>query len=199
MSRIAIRCRFAASRPFARHPDQLELFNLVAEPTAVDGMQIPPWRGLPVWHDEPDRQSAIMRPRRALYHRFEETARQLTPDRIRACRDAPAISRLVDRLSAARYSSGCLHDLDRVWTRAELGELLVEATNRRTLIAMGRDQPRPKGPTLDPRRLPDDRLDHLIQSHRDLAVVDALREERERRTANASLLSSPQRRHPHGS
>lgn len=199
MSRFAIRRRYAASRPFVRHPAQLELFELVAEPSAVDGMQISPWRGLPAWHDELDRQSAIMRPRRALYYRFEETARQLTAQRIRGCRDAPAIGRLVDRLSAARYPSGCLHDLDRVWSRAELGELLVEATNRRSLLAMGRDQPRSKGPTFDPWRLPDDRLDHLIQSHRDLAVVEALREERERRTADAGLLQSPQRRHPRGS
>ena len=199
MPRFATRRRYAAPGPFVRHPAQLELFDFVVEPTAIDGMQISPWRGLPAWHGELDRQSAIMRPSRPLYHRFEATARQLTAERIRTCRDVPAIARLVDRLSAARYPSGCLHDLDRVWTRAELGELLVEATNRRTLLAMGRDQPRPKGPTFDPPRLPDDRLDHLIQSHRDLAVVDALREERERRTARASLLSSPQRRHPHGS
>jgi hypothetical protein len=131
-----------------------------------------------------------MRASRPLYRRFEATARQLTAERIRTCRDAPAIARLVQRLSAARYPTGSLHDLDRVWSRAELGDLLVEATNRRTLLAMGRDTPRPKGPALDPRRLPDDRLDHLIQSHRDLAVVDALRRERERRSADATLLPS---------
>jgi hypothetical protein len=181
MSRFAIRRRYAASRPFVRHPAQLELFDFVADATAVDGMRILPWRGLSVWHFELDRQSAIMRPSRPLYRRFEITVRQLTAERIRACRDVPAITRLVDRLSAARYPSGCLHDLDRVWSRAELGALLVEATNRRTLLAMGRDQPRAKGPALDPRRLPDNRLDHLIQTHRDIFVVEALRAERERR------------------
>lgn len=195
---FATRRRFAAPRPFVRHPAQFELFALTIEPSASDGMQILPWRGLPAWHGELDRQSAIMRPRRSLYHRFEATARQLSAERIRACRDATAIACLVDRLSAARYPSENLHDLDRVWSRAELGDLLVEATNRRTLLAMGRDQPRPKGPPLDPERLPDDRLDHLIQSHRDLAVVEALRAERERRIARASLLTSPQRRHSHG-
>ena len=189
MSRFAVRRRFAAPRPFVRHVQQLELFDLPAEPTVVDGMQIPPWRGLPNWHRELDRQSAIMRPRRRLYHRFEATARQLTAERIRSCRDSAAIDRLVGRLSAARYPSGCLHDLDRVWTRAELGVLLVEATNRRTLLTMGRDQRRPKGPTLDPRRLPDDRLHHLIQTHRDLAMVEALRAERRRRSVAANLLS----------
>ncbi|WP_242098157.1 hypothetical protein [Sphingomonas sp. CROZ-RG-20F-R02-07] len=182
MSRFAIRHRYAAPRPFVRHPAQFELFELVVPQTTVDSMRISPWRGLPAWHHELDRQSAIMRPRRSLYHRFEATARQLTADRIRACRDATAISRLVNRLSSARYPSGNLHDLDRVWSRAELGDLLVEATNRRTLLAMGRDQPHQKGPPLDPQRLPDDRLEHLIQSHRDLAVVETLRAERERRT-----------------
>lgn len=185
MSRFAVRRRYAAPRTFVHHPAQLELFDLVAEPTAVDGMRIPPWRGLPAWHHELDRQGAIMRARRPLYHRFEMTARQLTTERIRACRDVPAIGRLVDRLSSARYPSGCLHDLDRVWSRTELGSLLVEATNRRTLLAMGRDKPRPKGPALDPRLLPDDRLDHLIQSHRDLVVVETLRAERERRAVRA--------------
>lgn len=188
MLRFAIRRRYAAPRPFVRHPAQLELFDFVADATAVDGMRILPWRGLPVWHCELDRQSAIMRPSRPLYHRLEITARQLTAERIRTCRDVPAIARLVDRLSAARYPSGCLHDLDRVWSRAELGDLLVEATNRRTLLAMGRDQPRAKGPTLDPRRLPDDRLDHLIQTHRDISVVEALRVERERRAHAAASI-----------
>ncbi len=181
MSHLALRRSHAAARPFAVHRAQLELFDLVADVTVVDGMRIPPWRGLPAWHGELDRQSMLMRPRRTLYHRFDATARQLTVARIRACRDEQAIARLLARLSGARYPSGCLHDLDRVWSRAELGELLVEATNRRTLLAIGRDQPRAKGPALDPRRLPDGRLDSLIQSHRGLAIVEALRLERERR------------------
>lgn len=190
MSRFAIRRRFAAPRPFVRHPGQLELFDLALDPTTVEGMQIKPWCGLPAWHLELDRQTSIMRPSRPLYRRFEATARQLSADRIRACRDERAIARLVDRLSAARHPGGALHDLDRVWSRAELGDLLVEATNRRTLLAMGRDQPRVKGPALDPRRVPDPRLDHLIQTHRDLAVVDALRAERQRRVTATHLLLS---------
>lgn len=181
MSRFAVRRRCAVPRPFVRHPAQLELFERVLEPRAVDGLQIPPWCGLAVWHRELDRQSALMRPRRPLYHRFEATARQLSAERIRECRDMAAIARLADRLSAARYPSGCLHDLDRVWSRTELGALLVEARNRRTLLVMGRERPRSKGPSLDPLRLPDDRLEHLIQSHRDLTVVEALRAERQRR------------------
>jgi len=68
-----------------------------------------------------------------------------------------------------------------VWTRFELGVLITEATNRDRLLSLGRLAPRAKGPALDPARLPDDRLEHLIQTHRDLAVVEALRAERRRR------------------
>jgi len=160
---------------------QLELFDMPGEPTATYGMAIQPWCGLAAWHHELDRQSAIMRPRTPLYHRFESTARQLTTDRIRASHDIAAIARLVTRLAAARYPGTELHGLERVWTRVELGTLIVETTNRKTLLDLGRTAPRTKGPALDPRLLPDDRLAHLIQTHRDLAIVEALRAERERR------------------
>lgn len=162
---------------------QLELFDIPGEPAATFGMAIQPWRGLAAWHRELDRQSAIMRPRTPLYNRFESTARQLTTDRIRASHDIAAITRLVTRLAAARYPGADLHGLERVWMRAELGTLIVEATNRKTLLDLGRTAPRTKGPALDPRLLPDDRLAHLIQTHRDLAIVEALRAERERRRA----------------
>ena len=46
---------------------------------------------------------------------------------------------------------------------------------------MGPDRPKPKGPALDPLRLPDDRLQVLIQTHRDMAGLEALRAERARR------------------
>jgi hypothetical protein len=46
---------------------------------------------------------------------------------------------------------------------------------------MGRLETKPKGPRLDPRRLPDARLEHLIQHHRDLGLGEALRAERRRR------------------
>ena len=59
--------------------------------------------------------------------------------------------------------------------------LITEAVNRRRQLAMGRLITKPKGPRLDPRRLPDARLEHLIQHHRDLIVVEALRAERRRR------------------
>ena len=155
-----------------------------AAPSRVpgSGMIIPPFTTLAAWLAEIDRQGALMRPRSRLYERFDRTARTLTPGRIRRADDPVAIGDLVGRLRAARYPWGHdLHDLDRVWSRAELGVLLTEAVNRQRQLAIGRVTPRPKGPHLDPRRLPDDRLEHLIQHHRDLQVVEALRAERRRR------------------
>jgi hypothetical protein len=134
------------------------------------------------WLAEIDRQGLIMRARQPLYARFDATARALTPARIRTCTDQASLRALETRLRQARRSIGSdLHGLDRVWSRAELGALIAEATNRSRQLALGRTVQRRKGAALDPRRLPDDRLAHLIQHHRDLAVVEALRAERRRR------------------
>lgn len=124
---------------------QLELFGAPDEPPPSYGMAVPPWCGLAAWHHELDRQTAIMRPRTPLYHRFEATARQLTREHIRGSRDVAAIARLVTRLSAARYPTGDLHGLERVWSRADLGTLIVEATNRQTLLGLGATRPGPRG------------------------------------------------------
>lgn len=70
-----------------------------------------------------------------------------------------------------------------VWSRADLGTLIVEATNRQTLLGFGVTRPGPKGPALDLRRPHDDRLDHLIQSHRNIDIVNALGGDRARRVA----------------
>ena len=151
-------------------------------PSPAHGMAVAPFAGLSAWMAEIDRQAAIMRPRRRLYERFDRTARTLTPGRIRASDDADAVEDLARRLRAARHPGGHdLHGLDRVWSSAELGVLITEAVNRQRQLGLGRVQPRPKGPRLDPRRLPDDRLEHLIQHHHDLAIVEALRAERRRR------------------
>ena len=77
--------------------------------------------------------------------------------------------------------SGWLYGLDRAFTRAERGVLLVEVRNRRILLALGRSAPKPKGPRLDPRLLPADALERLIQSHTDVSLVEQLRHERQRR------------------
>ena len=146
------------------------------------GMKVPPFVDLAAWLAEIDRQAGLMRPSRRLYERFDRTARTLTPGRIRACEDGVSVAGLVVRLRAARYPGGHdLHGLDRVWSRAELGVLITEAVNRQRQLVMGRLEARPKGPRLDPRRLPDARLEHLIQQHRDLGLVEALRAERRRR------------------
>ena len=161
---------------------QLDLFDTPADRVPAGGMRVPAFRGVAAWLVEIDRQARLMRPRRPLYDRFDGTARLLTPERIRACCDRAAITRLVERLRDARHPWGHdLHGLNRVWTRAELGVLITEATNRDRQLSLGRVAQRAKGPALDPARLPDDRLEHLIQTHRDLAVVEALRAERRRR------------------
>jgi hypothetical protein len=154
----------------------LDLFGVADAQASAGGLRVPAFHGVAAWLGEIDRQSRLMRARRPLYDRFDAAARLLTAERIRGCADKAALASLVKRLREARYPWGHdLHGLNRVWTRAELGGLITEATNRAPQLAIGRLSPRSKGPTLDPSRLPDDRLEHLIQHHRDLAVVDALR------------------------
>jgi hypothetical protein len=168
--------------PLLRYAHELPVAAAAPPRVPGSGMIIPPFTTLAAWLAEIDRQGALMRPRSRLYERFDRTARTLTPGCIRRADDAVAIAELVGRLRAARHPWGHdLHELDRVWSRAELGVLLTEAVNRQRQLAIGRVTPRPKRPPLDPRRLPDDRLDHLIQHHRDLQVVEALRAERRRR------------------
>jgi len=113
------------------------------------------------------------------YRRTRETARALTVERIRECRHDDDLERCETMLVEA--GAGWLYGLDRAFSRAERGALLVEVRNRRHLIALGRNGPKTKGPGLDPRSMPDDALDRLIQSHADVTVVDRLRHERERR------------------
>ena len=145
-------------------------------------MVVGAWRGLNAWLAEIDRQLELMRPSTPLYGRFDTTARLLTVERLRASTDGIALCGVCERLDAARRPMGHqLHDLSRVWSRAELGALLVEARNRRQLLAMGRSAPKPKGPRLDPTCLPADRLDALIETHGDLRVVEGLKAERTRR------------------
>jgi hypothetical protein len=79
--------------------------------------------------------------------------------------------------------SGWLYGLDRAFSRAERGELLVEVRNRRRLLALGRTEPKRKGQPLDPTRLPHEALMRLIQTHPDAGVVERLRRERTRREA----------------
>lgn len=148
-----------------------------------DEMRVPPWTGLAAWLLEIDRQQRMMRASQKLYRRYDATARSLTAARIRREIDLAVMVELQGRLDRARRPSPDLHGLERVWSRSELGILLVEATNRAAQLRIGRLRPRPKGPTFDPDLLPDDRLLFLIQHHHDLAVVEMLRGERARRSA----------------
>lgn len=115
------------------------------------------------------------------FDRFDATARQLTAEMIRACRHVEDLKRVEKLLLDARTrQTAGYHDLDRVWSRAELGTLIVETRNRLHLLRIGRDA-KAKGPRWDPRRLPDQALERLIQTHPSIEVVEELRAERRRR------------------
>ena len=122
---------------------------------------------------------ALEEPSSDHYRRSRETARELTVRRVRECRHDDDLERVEQMLIQAQ--SGWLQGLDRAFTRAERGELLVEVRNRRRLLALGRSVPKTKGPRFEASRLPDAALDRLIQSHPDRHVVDQLRAERQRR------------------
>lgn len=134
---------------------------------------------LEAWIDEILWRENRMRSSTPVYQRFHRHARRLTVGKIRASRDLAAVERLEELLRFARQPS--TRQIRRVWSRAELGVLITEATNRGRQLRAG-GEARAKGPALDPARIPDDRLEWLIQHHRDLAVVVAMRMERRRRS-----------------
>jgi hypothetical protein len=137
------------------------------------------WESMGAWVRLMHRLFALETPSSEHYARTRETARALTVERIRECRHDDDLARCEAMLVEAR--AGWLYGLDRAFTRAERGTLLVEVRNRRQLLALGRMAPKPKGARMNPRCLPDDALERLIQSHTDVALVDQLRCERERR------------------
>jgi len=81
----------------------LDLFDAPADRAPAGGMRVPAFRGVAAWLVEIDRQARLMRPRRPLYDRLDGTALLLTPERIRACCDRAAITRLVERLRESRH------------------------------------------------------------------------------------------------
>ena len=137
------------------------------------------WESMGTWVRHMHRLFAIETPSTDHYARTRETARCLTIERVRECRHDDDLGRCEAMLVEA--GAGWLYGLDRAFSKAERGALLVEVRNRRYLIALGRNAAKTKGPRLDPRSLPDDALDRLIQSHADVTIVDRLRRERERR------------------
>ena len=145
------------------------------------GKAAPSWNTVSDWLTEIERQLGLMCASTSSYQRFDRTARWLTAARIRACTDQAVMAALEGILRQARYPGSAIHGLDRVGSRSEVGVLVTEATNRTRQLTMGRKDPRRRGPRLDPAYLPDERLNHLIQRHANLQLVEALREERRRR------------------
>jgi hypothetical protein len=139
------------------------------------------WESMGAWVRHMHRLFAIESLSSDHYARTRETARYLTVERIRECRHDDDLARCETMLVEAR--TGWLYGLDRAFTRAERGTLLVEVRNRRRLLALGRLAPKPKGPRLDPARLPLATIERLIQCHHDLVLVQQLRDERDRRLA----------------
>lgn len=158
-------------------------------------MQVTPWAGGVNWAYEIRRLARIMQCRSTHHQRFIATCAQLTPWRLRSpmqCNQA-AIEAILPLLEGVVH---CGHQGINVgpygphrtgWTRSEFGDLLVAARNRAALYRLGRDRPKPKGPRFDLQLLPDHRIDHLIQRHPDMIIVDALRDERRRRTMLAQI------------
>jgi hypothetical protein len=139
-----------------------------------------PWQGVGQWLAEIRRRERGLEARNTVYGRYTRKADQLTVERIMTEIDAEAIAQLEGVLRAGRGPGGGWY-LIHIWSRAKFGELIVAAASRRQQLALGRIEPRQKGDALDPRKIPDGRLDRLIQTHRDLFVVEALRWERQRR------------------
>ncbi|WP_267381540.1 MULTISPECIES: hypothetical protein [unclassified Sphingomonas] len=137
------------------------------------------WESMGAWVRLMHRLFALEAPSSDHYRRSRETARELTVARVRECRHDDDLARVEQMLIEAR--SGRLYGLDRAFTRAERGELLVEVRNRRRLLELGRAAPKAKGARFDIARLPQQALDRLIQSHPDAGLVERLREERFRR------------------
>ncbi len=82
------------------------------------------WESMGAWVRHMHRLFAIESPSSDHYARTRETARGLTIERIRECRHDDDLARCEAMLVEAR--SGWLYGLDRAFTRAERGALLVE-------------------------------------------------------------------------
>lgn len=140
------------------------------------------WTGVAGWVEAVIGLGRHQRPSSEFYARSTALHRSLDRSDIRSCRDRQALAD-VDKLLSQLQAFGLLHGPLRSMSAEEIGSLRVEVHNRLRVIDSGRlDQPpREKGPRLDPARLPAERLDHLIQHHRDMTVVEALRAEKRRR------------------
>lgn len=179
-----------------KHGRQRELFDRAAVPSftpSIEAFERQDWRrqartkapafgwqGAAAWCRHVGRLAAQEQASNDWSERFRATARELTVDRIRECRHLEDLERIDQWLREARYRDWT-GELARCWSRRELGELIVETGNRLTLLRMGRLLPRERGERFDLARIPDDRLDVLIQRHPNLELVEQLRAEKLRR------------------
>ena len=144
------------------------------------------WRELDAYVAECLRVGARLRCCQRHYARCGRVYRSLDVARdVRPCLDEAALDALRAFLAAASTPGARIpygRPFAQEFTRAELGLLRMEVGNHLARVRSGRAAaPRPKGPRLDPTRLPDAALDKLIQSHRDIGLVERLRAERARR------------------
>lgn len=132
------------------------------------------------WLVEVQRQAALYRPARAWYDRWRATIRWLTAGRIRACHHRATLERLDQFLRKHLYDRSP-SGVGGQFGKAEIGELIAETGNRVRVLARGRIAGKPKGPPFDVLLIPDERLEWLIQHHRNMDLVEACRRERVRR------------------
>jgi hypothetical protein len=127
----------------------------------------------------------------AHYRRCRQLYRSLSIGDIRSSRDLRTLEACEHLFNQARRPGDIPpgRGLQREFTRAEIGVFLVETRNRLNALRSGRaDRPRPKGSRFDPVRIPDARLERLIQQHPDLGTVNRLRAERVRRLSSKADL-----------
>jgi hypothetical protein len=144
------------------------------------------WRGLDGYVAECLRVGARLRCCQRHYTRCGRVYRSLDVARdVRPCIDAAALDTPRTFLAAASAPGARIphgRPFAQEFTRAELGVLRMEVGNQLARVRSGRAAvPRPKGSRLDPTRLPDAALDRLIQTHRDMSLVERLRAEKARR------------------
>lgn len=139
------------------------------------------WRGLRGWLDTVYAVNRKMRCSEPSHARARRLYRALDLEDVRRSICLEDLEELLALLRSARYTDAPLrYGLARAYGRSELGRLIVETTNHLRWVRRGCPV-REAGPRLDPSRLPDDRLDHLIQTHADMNLVERLRQERARR------------------
>lgn len=100
----------------------------------------------------------------------------LTRTHVLACEDVEELDRFERFMRIPPHESTNWFDPLRGLSRTQRGEWITLANGRKKQVLAGSES-REKGPRLDPSRLPEDRLQALIQSHRDMGVVEALRAE----------------------